>query len=105
MLWTLLILMGSACSLFGSIDAARHPTGSMGFLIAAVCIGVISAVLNFWAWTRLADSVIHPWVQQFTIKKRERVLAAIYAAALLWVPIAGILSNTVTQAVLSVFRR
>jgi hypothetical protein len=77
----------------------------MGVLIAAVCLGAIFAVLDFWAWTRLVDSVIHPWVQHFTVKKRERVLGAIYAAALLWVPIAGALSNTATQAILNIFRR
>lgn len=104
MLWTLLILMGSACSLLGSIDAARHPPSPVGGLIVAVYLGTVQAGLNFWAWTRIADSAIDSWVQ-FTVEKRERALAVVYAVAFLWVPIAGFLSNAVVNAVLSIFRR
>lgn len=77
----------------------------VGFVIGAVCLGVTFAALNFWAWTKLADSVIDPWVQRFTIKKRERVLAALYAIAILWAPVAGVLSNSVTHLLLGGFRR
>ena len=74
-------------------------------IIGAVCLGAIFAALNFWAWTKLADSVISPWVQQFTIKKRERVLAALYATALLWAFFAVVLSNTVTRFLLGGLKR
>jgi hypothetical protein len=105
MLWTMLVLMGSVCFLLGSIDAARHPPMPVGAVISAVCLGVLLAALNFWAWTKFADSVIDPWVRPFTVKKRERALAVVYAIALLWAPLAGVLANTVTHFLLGGFRR
>ena len=77
----------------------------VGLVIGAVCLGVLFAALNFWAWTKFADSVVDPWVRQFTVKKRERALAALYAIALLWAFFAGVFSNTVTHALLGGFRR
>jgi hypothetical protein len=103
MLWTMLTLMGAVCFLLGSIDAARHPPMPVGVVIGAVCLGVLFAALNFWAWTKFADSVIDPSIRPFTVKKRERALAALavlYAIALLWAPIAGVLSNALTHVLL-----
>jgi hypothetical protein len=105
MLWTILILMGSVCFLLGSIDAARNPPMPVGVVLGAACLGVLFAFLNFWAWTKFADSVIDPWVRPFTVKKRERALAVLYAIALLWAPIAGVLSNAVTHVLLGGLRR
>jgi len=101
----MLILIGSGCFLLGSIDAARHPPMPVGIVVGAVCLGVLFAALNFWAWTKLADSVIDPWLRPFTAKKCERALAVLYAIALLWAPIAGVLSNALTHVLLSGLRQ
>ena len=105
MLWTMLILAGSVCCLLGSIDAARHPPQPVGVVIVAVGLGVIFAALNFWAWTKLADSGIEPWVKRSTVKKRERVLAMLFAIAFLWVGFAGVLSNIITHVLIGYFTR
>ena len=105
MLWTMLTLMGSSCLLLGSIEAARHPPMPLGGLIGAIFLGSIFAAFNFWAWNRIADSVIGPWVQRFPVKKQERLLAGLYAIVLLWALFALALSCAITHVLLGGFRR
>ena len=105
MLWTMLILTGSSCLLLGSIEAARHPPMPLGGVIGAIVLGSIFAAFNFWAWNRLADTVINPWVQRFAVKKQERVLAGLYAIAFVWALFAVTFSSAITHVLLGGFVR
>src|ERR1039457_3485703 len=96
MLWTMLVLMSSACFLCGCIDAVRHSPSSLTGWAVAMFFGVALGAVNFWMLHKAAEFVDR-WLRTYSSHTKTLVLRGVYLATLLWIPIAGLLGNVVTS--------
>lgn len=99
MLRTLLVLLNSVAFISGAIVWAkvRGESGLLVFTLASL-LGIVMAFGNGWLWHRIGKAVVVR-ISEYSEFIRERYLAILYIAAVVWIPIAAALGYWITKSI------
>ena len=99
MLWTLLVVVSSIGLLSSAVAAASAVDGSLRSYLVAAVFGLLLAIANAWAWTRIGHAA-DDHVKSLAEVRGERSLRTLYLALAIWALCGAMLSAMMTSALL-----